>query len=603
MFNKNSILAFVLIALTVVFFSSSLWNNFWYGKVLKKPIPTQQVTPPPQAAQPKAEEKEEVPSPDTLAPVQSSDSTNTAVEVEQTQNEKTVVIETNKYIATISTKGGRIISLKMKDYFYNGDRKDQMIDLVPKGSEGGAQLAINNESFDDKFFTTEADTVNPVKVGDKPYELAMEVKAANGKTIRKVFSFSNDTYKIGYTVQGEDIKNNKVILSWKGGIEESEQPSAIDKSSKYGGDKRRAHYSDGKTVQHFEMNKNTVEEPAGQYRWVGMTSKYFFIGVVADTVTDADLKIEGKDHSNHSKIKDINYSVSFQKMADENKVESWIYAGPSKVGELSVFGLKFEKIMFPVLGWPRHILWADSWFPPIAEIILKVMLFLYGLVKDYGVAIILLTALSKLITYPMTASSTKSMNRLKDVQPKINALRNKHKNNPQKMNEELMALYKAEGINPLNPGCLPMFLQMPIFIALFVVLRKAVELRGAASFLLPWVKDLSQPEVLFTLPGAGIPFYGANVALMPIIMAVLTFFQQKMTIKDPNQKAMIYMMPIIMLIMFNGFPAGVVFYWTLSSAFGLVQQIWMNKKSSTPAAVPVTVGGTTSKAGKKQATR
>jgi YidC/Oxa1 family membrane protein insertase len=141
-----------------------------------------------------------------------------------------------------------------------------------------------------------------------------------------------------------------------------------------------------------------------------------------------------------------------------------------------------------------------------------------------------------------------------------------------------------------------MFLQMPIFIALFAVLRKAIELRGASSFLLPWVSDLSQPEALFSLPQA-LPIYGANVALMPIIMAALTFFQQKQMMQDPNQKAMVYMMPILMLVMFNGFPAGVVFYWTVSSALGLVQQRWMKPKPKSVPTATVTMatagGGTT----------
>jgi YidC/Oxa1 family membrane protein insertase len=117
---------------------------------------------------------------------------------------------------------------------------------------------------------------------------------------------------------------------------------------------------------------------------------------------------------------------------------------------------------------------------------------------------------------------------------------------------------------------------MPIFIALFVVLRKAIELRGATTFLLPWVHDLSKAEVIFKLPTM-IPMYGDNVAIMPIIMAVLTFFQNKATMKDPNQQSMIYIMPIFMLVLFNGFPSGLVLYWTFSSALALLQQFITEK--------------------------
>lgn len=181
----------------------------------------------------------------------------------------------------------------------------------------------------------------------------------------------------------------------------------------------------------------------------------------------------------------------------------------------------------------------------------------------------------------MVATDGHRLGRMKDVQPKLEAIRSKYKNNPKKMNEQIMALYKKEGINPFNPGCLPMIMQMPVFISLFVVLNKAIELRGAKTFIMPWVGDLSQPEALIHLPFT-VPIYGSNIALLPIIMAILTYFQNKATIKDPNQRMMIYLMPIMMLVLFNNFPAGLVLYWTFSSALQLLQQWIMDtsKKKS-----------------------
>jgi len=602
--NKNSLLAFVLIAITVVFFNSDMWNNFYYGKILKKPVPThtrQAPKPAPIAPvenQSSVAEKNLPRGESTLgesAEAKSAD--NEADESDSTTaqaplTEEFVVIETDRFIATISTKGGRIVSLQMKDFYYTkGDRKGEMFDILPLESEGGGQLTINNVSYDDKFFSTDS-TVSgePIVVNNEPFELVLETRSSrSGRPVQKVFTFENGTYKIGYTVRGEGLVDQKVSLGWKGGIEESEQGgSGMFEHN----DPRRAHFSDGKTAQHVQMNKKGAEEPSGAYRWIGMSSKYFFVSVVADKIYDADLRIEGRSTAKNpgDKNPEINYSISFQKQAQSNEISASIFAGPSKYAELAAHDLAFEKTQFPVLSWARHIFWADKWFPPLATIILRVLLFFYNVFKDYGVAIFLLTLLTKVITYPMTASSMKSMSKMKDVQPKLAAIKQKYKSNPQKMNQEIMAMYKAEGINPLNPGCLPMFLQMPIFIALFVVLRKAVELRGASSAILPWISDLSHPEALFTLPFA-LPIYGSNVALLPIIMAALTFYQQKMTITDPNQKMIVYFMPILMLVMFNGFPAGVVFYWTLSSAFGLLQQMYMNKKNKTTAAVAA-VGGT-----------
>jgi len=669
--NKNSVFAFLLIAIVVIFFNSSFWNKFWYETILKKPVPTAQspsrqvknagtdgadsasnrtggkdsvdirVIPPGEKIASAGQDSAFSARPDSTA--SDSDSA-AAVQIV----EDTVIVETNRLIAAVSTKGGRVVSLKMKDYLYvTGPRKGGMIDLIPNtkdGASGGAQLLINNESYDDKFFTvvsdinispdnvnpddinknnvntanSDTDTVNtnsainttsiryaqnPITVTPDGFDLILETNSANGKTLQKIFSFSDDTYKIGYAVRGAGIAGQKITTGWKAGIEDSEASHDVP----FGGniDKRRAHYSNGKQVEHIEMKKvenkkKGVEEPSGEFRWAGVSSKYFFLAIVADTVSEADIRIEGRDVSPKSKKEkeppEIDYSIYYQAEAGSDTAAGWLYAGPGRIGELSRHGLKFEKALFPVLGWTRYIFWSDKWFPPLAEIILKILLFLYGLVKDYAIAIALLTLLSKVVTYPMTQSSMRSMAKMKDIGPKITALRQKYKSNPQKMNAEMMALYKAEGVNPFNPGCLPMFLQMPIFIALFVVLRKAIELRGATSFLLPWVKDLSLPEALFTLPFA-LPFYGSNVALMPIVMAALTFFQQKQTIQDPNQKAMIYMMPVIMLVMFNGFPAGVVFYWTMSSAISLAQQKWLPPKTSPAAAAGAGAAGSGAGAG------
>jgi len=603
--NKNTVVAFLLIAFTVIFFNSSLWNNFWYGKILKKPVPTLQ-TSQQRAAQAAASDagdgkdsasiKVIPPADGQAAPAVVASKADSSAAKEDTvaavqRVEDTLIVETNRLIAAVSTMGGRIISLKMKDYKYvqvpnvrkKGLATDSLVDLLPAGSAGGAQLSINNESFDSVFF----DIVKVDTGSGAVRTIVLEAKSLSGKQLQKEFSFADDTYKIGYVVRGEAVTGQKVTVGWVGGIEDSEASQDVP----FGGtiDKRRAHYSDGRSVNHFEMSKRGKEEPSGSFRWIGVSSKYFFIALVADSLRDADITIEGRNvarsaqGSSKEKDVEINYSIYYKADATTGEVSDWIYAGPGKVGELSRHGLKFEKTLFPVLSWARYIFWSDLWFPPIAEIILKLLIYFHKILKDYGLAIILLTLLSKVITYPLTQSSNRSMMKMRELQPKIAALRQKYgKGNQQKFSEEMMALYKSEGINPLNPGCLPMFLQMPIFIALFVVLRKAVELRAAHTFLIPWVKDLSQPEALFNLPFS-IPLYGTNVALMPILMAALTFFQQKQALQDPNQKAMVYMMPIIMLVMFNGFPAGVVFYWTLSSALGLVQQKWLLPK---PVAAP-----------------
>ncbi|MBD3317094.1 MAG: membrane protein insertase YidC, partial [Chitinivibrionales bacterium] len=372
-------------------------------------------------------------------------------------------------------------------------------------------------------------------------------------------------------------------VGWKAGIRESELGQE-GRSSRFGA--RTIHLYNGKDVERFSTKKIEEEDRTGFYKWIGLTSKYFLIALIADTMTDADITISTfKDmesqgeNENRKDAADINYRYEVKRFAAGDHQDYRWYIGPAKLTTLKDAGENLVKVLFG--GW-KFFFRADKWFPFLCEFVLWLLVSLHGVVKDYGIVILLLTLLSKIVTFPLTQSSLRSMNRMKDLQPKINALREKYKSNPQKMNQKLMALYKEEGVSPLQMGCLPMVLQMPIFISLFVVLRKAIELRGAETILVPWVDDLSRAETLFeipTLPLIG-GIYGNNFALLPVIMAALTFFQQKATIKDPNQKGMVYIMPVIMLVIFNSFPAGLVLYWTFSSALQLVQQYFIEKRKA-----------------------
>ncbi len=580
--NKNSLIAFILIMLVVMFFTSPQYNKFFNEVTGRKPVPAEKGK-----SLPKKEEPESQVQIDTTEKITPSEekkdsvSKDTVIEESQKDVEDTIWVETENMIAGINEKGGNIISIKMKKYLYTeGNRKGEYVDLIPQNSEGGAQISVAGESLKDKIFKYNGESEKKVEIekGNKK-DLVFEHTLKNGDVIKKIFSFMGEGYQIGMKVSGTQLSGERIGVSWLSGIEESETSGSQP-------EQRIVHYSDGSSVQHINMRKTEKEEITGNYRWIGVTSKYFFISIVSDSVRDADLTIKGFETDakgkNRKSIKSINYEISYTNSANENTESYWFYTGPNQLETLKSFNLKFEKILFPVTGWTRWFFYADKWFPWLAEFTLWLLLVLYNLVKDFGVAILLITILSRVVTYPMTQSSTKSMSRMKDIQPKVEAIRKRYKNNPRKMNEEIMAIYREEGINPLNPGCLPLFLQMPIFIALFVVLRKAIELRGAGTWVIPWVNDLSRPESLISLTSIfpqGIPLYGTSIALLPIIMAVLTYFQNKMTIKDPNQKAMIYFMPVFMLVLFNNFPAGLVLYWTASSALGLLQQYYIEKKN------------------------
>jgi YidC/Oxa1 family membrane protein insertase len=201
------------------------------------------------------------------------------------------------------------------------------------------------------------------------------------------------------------------------------------------------------------------------------------------------------------------------------------------------------------------------------------MLLVHEVIPNYGVVIILLSALTKLLFWPLTQKSFKSMREMQKLQPAMAELKEKYKDDPQKLNKAMMELYRERGVNPLG-GCLPMLLQMPVFIALFNVLRTTIELRRAPFML--WINDLSSPDIIAKMPFS-LPFIGNNLSLLPILMGVAMFVQQKMQSADPKQAALTYMMPIIFTVLFFTFPSGLVLYWLVNNILTIGHQYLMNR--------------------------
>jgi YidC/Oxa1 family membrane protein insertase len=235
---------------------------------------------------------------------------------------------------------------------------------------------------------------------------------------------------------------------------------------------------------------------------------------------------------------------------------SRIYAGPIHYETLLAVGSGLDEVAN--LGW--------QWMRPLSVLMLKLLNLLYKAIPNYGVGIIVLAAATKLIFYPLTQSSLRSMKVMHRLQPEVKAIQDRFKEDPMKMNKTMMALYKEHKVNPMG-GCLPMLLQVPVFIALYNVLLFSIELR--ASGFVGYIKDLSEPDVLFQV--------GAfSLHLMPIIMTASTFVLQTQTPTAPNQKAMMYVMPFFMLFFMYTFPSGVILYWTVNNLFSALQQYLVN---------------------------
>jgi YidC/Oxa1 family membrane protein insertase len=207
---------------------------------------------------------------------------------------------------------------------------------------------------------------------------------------------------------------------------------------------------------------------------------------------------------------------------------------------------------------------------------------LHGVIPNYGIVLIIFSVIVKIIVWPLTHKSHESMKRMQMLQPYLKELKEKYKKDMQRLQKETMKLYKEHKVNPMG-GCLPVLIQMPLFIALFSVFRSTIELRGAPFIF--WMKDLSAPDYVLHLPFS-IPMYGAAVAILPIIMGITTYFQSKISMTDPNQKMMLYFMPVFLVAIFNKMPSGLTLYYTLFNVLTLVQQQFVKPKDAVPVEVP-----------------
>ncbi len=239
-----------------------------------------------------------------------------------------------------------------------------------------------------------------------------------------------------------------------------------------------------------------------------------------------------------------------------------LYSGPKIPAELNSFHPSADKVL--------HLAWGPLNY--LAKLLLWILIQLNNVFHSYGISIILLTLIVRLIFYPVTAKANASMKKMQVVQPQLKELREKYKDNPQLMNAKMMELYRQEKINPLG-GCLPILLQIPIFFALYQMLDSAILLRQA-SFL--WCKDLAQADTVCT-----IPLYFFDLPLNPLVIAMtlLMLIQQKITpaVGDPAQRKMMMFMPVVMLLFLYDLPSGLTLYWTISNAFSILQMILQNR--------------------------
>ena len=307
------------------------------------------------------------------------------------------------------------------------------------------------------------------------------------------------------------------------------------------------------------MPETTMVEYPGAQIWVAVKNRFFVTALANCTEGNAGFSATVKRDMSAANYKPESVTATVNFKGTASKRTTTFFVGPKKQSLLWDLGMK-DVMEFGMWRWLCYpLVWVLNLFN--------------GWIPNFGVAIILLTILVRLLFWPLTRKSTEGMKKMQELQPLMKEIQTKYKDNPQRLQQETWALYREKKVNPMS-SCLPMLIQIPVFIALFNVLRSAVELRYA-PFL--WIADLSEPEGLFA---SWFPFGGLN--LLPILMAVSTALQSYFTPSTGDKKQqqmMMVMMPAMMLIMFYSFPSALSLYWFLSNIFSIVQ-MWLIRRQT-----------------------
>jgi YidC/Oxa1 family membrane protein insertase len=387
--------------------------------------------------------------------------------------------------------------------------------------------------------------------------------------------------KISFTGFNNIINNNSYDLIWNNGIRSVEKNS-VDEANY---SNASVYYGDEQVIVNASSaGEKEVKEFRGRVDWLTVRNKYFAVVIIPDDPK----KVEGAYiEGTHEKVGadgvhesyNARLTLPFQNQSVETQSFT-LYLGPVDYKELKAYGRNLVKIVdFGSFFGLKFIV------RPIAEYVLLPMFqFINSFIPNYGVVLIIFSLIIKIVVYPLTKSSYQSMKKMQALQPKITELKEKLKDDPQKMNKETMKLYSTYGINPAG-GCLPMLLQMPIFVALWGMFQSAIDLRQQPF--VGWIKDLSQPDVIFHL-GTKLPLLGIqDISGLALLMGITTFVQQKMTVKDPKQQALIYMMPIMLTLLFMSFPSGLNLYYFMFNVLSIAQQYYINHQGGTVELVPV----------------
>lgn len=514
-----------------------------------------------------AKEKEAVAVKDSAA----SDSAKVAAPIVR----KKIKVENEHFTAVFDNLGAKISSIVVKAL---PDSAGNFPEIIGDTAQGALGLKVDNVDLSGQLFALPENTPDSIFVeGDT--SLVFTFADPNGNKVIRRYGFTKSGVAIGQTVSFEGFKPNDYEILWLGGMKETE---VFPKGRSFGGGSyffSEVVFNDMYSVERESVRgKETFNAKDGKILWAGMRRKYVAAVIKFPSASEATLKAEHFTEAGADSKDPGTYRISLSDYMQDNDTLAFDFMVlPLNWSEIKSFDLGFEKII--VSGWT----WcgADVWFVALCGFLLWLLKAFYSIIPNYGVGIILLTILVRMITTPLTLKQLRSTRSMSKLKPEIDAINVKYRSEPQKKQAAIMELYAKHHINPMascTGGCLPMLIQMPIFFALFMVFGRAIELRGQPF--VGWISDLSRSDVIWN--GITIPFIMPDgLAILPIVMVFTTYFQTKQSMSqmtDPaQQKMMVWMMPAMMFLFSAVMPSGLVLYWIISNLWGIGQYAIVNR--------------------------
>lgn len=478
-----------------------------------------------------------------------------------------ILVDTDLYSAVITENGGAIKSFILKNYKDTPAKDSPGMQLIKTSEKEGLPLTFSwgGVAAANTFYQASSDKVQ-FSDDKSSGTLSMKGVSPSGLELERTYRFNPQTYLLELVVRVKNTSANP--LQGSPLLHQLNLPFEADTSGSmtqlFSGP---AVFMDGQ--RHEFASKELTGAPKtvqGKMEWAAFDSTYFMCAILPENATGTSVTMQQTD-----KLVSIQVGGALDVLQPgQEKVYTYhAYFGPKKLSLLQETGYNLDKAV------------NFGWFDIMAKPTLWLLNFFNIYVKNYGIAIILVTIAFKLAFWPIAQKGLKSMKNMQKLQPKMVKLKEKYKDDPAMMNKEVMNLYKTYKVNPLG-GCLPMVLQIPVFFALYKVLLMCIELRHAPFML--WITDLSAPDRLMI--GFDIPYLG-GLPILTLLMGASMFLQQKMTptTADPTQAKIMMFLPVMFTFMFLNFASGLVLYWFVNNLLAILQQYLINRQSAkTPLA-------------------